>query len=384
MYEMLTTWISSRGLEGATRSVIAKVGLTPDTATDVLNAGKKPLKYSPYHGGFYFWYKRQLLFYQVRQETTHYYAEEEISVTCLGRSPNILKTLLQECRNEYLEKIGNKITIFGHRGSQWKRERVKEPRPLSTVILREREKAPLVKEMKDFLNARTRRWYTQRSIPYRRGYLLYGPPGTGKSSFSLSVAGELGLDIYTVSISSVDDEALKALFEGLPENCVVLLEDIDAAESAHSRESAVENSAPEQGLPMSKRMGVSLSGLLNILDGIASQEDRILIMTTNHIDTLDPALIRPGRVDQKVGFHLVDREIATQIFYYIFGQREASAQGRNESGGSRAERQAMEFARRIPEGKYSPAQVISYLLRHRDAPDAALENIDSWIQSTIQ
>lgn len=47
-----------------------------------------------------------------------------------------------------------------------------------------------------FLDPQTRRWYSEHSIPYKRGYLLYGPPGTGKSSFSLSIAGELDMDIY--------------------------------------------------------------------------------------------------------------------------------------------------------------------------------------------
>jgi chaperone BCS1 len=323
-----------------------------------------------------------LLFYEVRQENFRYFEQEKISVTCLGRSSHILKDLLQECRAEYLDRIRNKITIFGHHGAQWKRERVKEARPLSTVILRECEKAPLVEDMKDFLDSRTRSWYARRSIPYRRGYLLYGPPGTGKSSFSLSVAGELGLDIYAVSIPTVDDQSLKSLFEALPENCVVLLEDIDAVDSAHSRDSPADTPASGQGLTTAKK-GVSLSGLLNVLDGVASQEDRILIMTTNHINALDAALIRPGRVDKTVRFQLVDQDVAMQIFRYIFEQqRDGPTQDCNDPQRLGVESQAREFARRIPEGKYSPAQVMSYLLQHREAPEVALDNIESWVEST--
>lgn len=52
---------------------------------------------------------------------------------------------------------------------------------------------------------------------------------------------------------------------------------------------------------------MSLSALLNVLDGVASQEGRVLIMTTNHIEKLDAALVRSGRVDKKVEFRLADR-----------------------------------------------------------------------------
>lgn len=382
MHDMLTSWISSRGLETAVRSFVAKVGTPSAAAKNELNTNKKALKLLPYHGGFYFWYKGTLLFYEVRQQNTSYVEQEKVELTCLGRSPRVLKDLLQECRSEYLDQIRNKITIFGHHGARWKRERVKEARPLSTVILRESEKVPLVKDMRDFLNPRTRSWYARRSIPYRRGYLLHGPPGTGKSSFSLSVAGELGLDIYAVSIPTVDDQSLKSLFEELPANCVVLLEDIDAVDVAHSRDSTADTLAPGQEVSTAKK-GVSLSGLLNVLDGVASQEDRILIMTTNHIDALDAALIRPGRVDKTVSFQLVDQDVALQIFRYMFDpQPDAPTQDCSDLRRLGVEDQAREFARMIPEGKYSPAQVMSYLLRHRDAPDVALDNIESWVEST--
>ncbi|KAJ5882732.1 uncharacterized protein N7473_011166 [Penicillium subrubescens] len=380
MHDMLTSWISSRGLESTARSFLAKVDTAPGATMN--DTDKKLLKLLPHQGSFYFWYKGQLLFYEARQEDYRYFDQEKITLTSLGRSSYILKDFLQECRSEYLNKIRDKITIFGHRGVQWKRDRVKEARPLSTVILRESEKAPLVADMKDFLNARTRRWYAQRSIPYRRGYLLHGPPGTGKSSFSLSVAGELGLDIYTVSIPAVDDQSLKSLFQELPANCVVLLEDIDAVDSAHSRDSMAATPASGQELSTVTK-GVSLSGLLNVLDGVASQEDRILIMTTNHVNALDAALIRPGRVDRTVRFQLVDQDVAMQIFHYMFAQQgDASNQDPHSQPRLGVESQAREFARKIPEGRYSPAQVMSYLLQHRNEPDVALSNLERWVEST--
>ncbi|KAJ5288354.1 hypothetical protein PENANT_c105G01098 [Penicillium antarcticum] len=335
-YDMLASWITSRGLENAARSFLAKEG-----------------------PGYY---------------------NEKISVTCLGRSSVILKDLLKECQEEYLSHIENSTTIFGHSGAQWKKEKAKRTRPLSTVILRENEKNSLIQDMKDFLEPQTRSWYSEHSIPYRRGYLLHGPPGTGKSSFSFSIAGELGMNIYVVSIPSVDDESLKTLFEELPDTCVVLLEDIDAVGSVYCRELERPNNDLEPG---KEKKGVTLSGLLNVLDGVASQEDRVLIMTTNHIDKLDPALIRPGRVDKKVKFQLADREVTMQIYKFIFGQptEQSSKKTSHAKDDPSIERQAIEFARRVPEEQLSPAQIISYLLQHRHMPRAALTNVGKWVEA---
>lgn len=191
-------------------------------------------------------------------------------------------------------------------------------RPLSTVILDGKQKEPLVTGLKDFLDPQTRRWYSEHSIPYKRGCLLHGPPGTGKKSFSLSIPGELDMDIYVVSIPGANDRLLKGLFAGLPDRCVVLLEDIDAAGAACARDSNLEDS--DSGTDTRpRRRGATLSGLLNVLDGVASQEDRVLIMTANHPPKLDQALTRPGRVDRKVEFQFAGRDTAKEIYRFMFG-----------------------------------------------------------------
>lgn len=138
---------------------------------------------------------------------------------------------------------------------------------------------------------------SNRGIPYRRGYLLYGPPGTGKSSLSFAIAGYFKLKIYIVSLNSpaMNEENLSTLFTDLPKQCVVLLEDIDTAGLTHTRDSKPETSEDPKSLitrlpgasaivptapPQTNSSGrISLSALLNILDGVASQEGRVLIMS---------------------------------------------------------------------------------------------------------
>jgi mitochondrial chaperone BCS1 len=151
--------------------------------------------------------------------------------------------------------------------------------------------------------------------------LLYGPPGTGKSSLSSAIAGHFGLNIYILSLSAINEATLKSLFDKLPSRYIILLEDIDAVSS--NRDAETEDS-PQivTGSPsrISKSAGgkVSLSALLNVIDGVGSQEGRILIMTTNHITRLDEALIRPGRVDKKVKLGLADNQMTADLFCLVF------------------------------------------------------------------
>ncbi|KAG6017584.1 hypothetical protein E4U43_000815 [Claviceps pusilla] len=216
--------------------------------------------------------------------------------------------------------------------------------------------------------------------------LCYAPweGSTGKSSFSLSIASELDMDIYVVSIPSTNDQMLKNLFAALPDRCVVLLEDIDAAGAACSREPSAEDSDSDVGTKTQKN-GVTLSGLLNVLDGVASQEDRVLVMTTNHPEKLDQALIRPGRVDKKVEFQLADRGIAKEIFQFIFSRADKKVEHisqEKECGevGSHAD----EFATTLPESEFSPAEIISYLLPYRFCPAAAAANCSRWVAELRQ
>ena len=139
-------------------------------------------------------------------------------------------------------------------------------------------------DVREFWGARE--WYAQRGIPYRRGYLLHGPPGSGKSSFILALAGEVGCGVAIVNLSErgLTDERLSVLLAKVPPKTILLLEDADAA--------FVERKGGDGGWG-----GVTFSGLLNALDGVAAGEERVVFLTTNWVGRLDEALVRPGRVD---------------------------------------------------------------------------------------
>jgi chaperone BCS1 len=136
---------------------------------------------------------------------------------------------------------------------------------------------------------------------------------------SKSIAGHFGLDIYILSLSAINEANLTSLFAKLLSRCVILLEDVDAVSSNRDAETEDSRQIVTRSRERKPASGkVSLSALLNVIDGVGSQEGRILIMTTNHITRLDEALIRPGRVDKKVKLGLADNKMTADLFCLVF------------------------------------------------------------------
>jgi mitochondrial chaperone BCS1 len=311
--------------------------------------------------------------------------QETVRITVLGRSTQPIKELILDTRDRNLSKRTAKTTIRrpspkeqrGRGRQAWSKVAVRPSRPMSTVVLNDEQKAAILLDINEFLDPLTSKWYSGRGIPYRRGYLLHGPPGTGKSSLSFALAGVFGLDIYCMSLSekTLSEEDLILLFNSLPKRCIVLLEDIDSAGVVTKRETekadeekaqkkakekeekdkdkdgekkddsettasmivkevakAVKSANDSGDRPSGGRsggntdMGITMSGLLNAIDGVASSEGRVLIMTTNYPEKLDDALIRPGRVDMKVDFTLATKHQTRELFIrmYCADSREAA------------------------------------------------------------
>ncbi|AMD21252.1 HEL028Cp [Eremothecium sinecaudum] len=214
---------------------------------------------------------------------------ETVKLTTLYRDRSLFTELLTEAKTLAVKAQTGKTVIYTSWASEWRPfGQPKAKRMLSSVIFDKGVKESIIADVKEFLQ--NGQWYHERGIPYRRGYLLYGPPGSGKTSFIQALAGELDYNICIMNLadSNLSDDRLNYLMNNLPERSIVLLEDIDAA--------FVKRTKSEEGFIN----GVTFSGLLNALDGVASSEEVITFMTTNHPEKLDPAVLRPGRIDFKV------------------------------------------------------------------------------------
>ena len=285
---------------------------------------------------------------------------ETLTLSSFGSRVSPLKHLVDDAVKAAYEDLQDELAVFvltSHWGGAWEKALSKKPRTIESVILDEDLAEGLLADARDFLQASE--WYAAVGIPYRRGYLLYGPPGCGKTSFCQALAGALKLDVcmLTLTNKNLDDNSLAESLRDAPANAIVLLEDVDAV--------FVDRSLQSEG---GRGAGVTFSGLLNALDGVASQEGRLFFMTTNHIEKLDPALIRPGRCDIKVEVRRASRSQAQKLYSRFFaGEPEASAAA---------------FAEALPQYELSMATLQGYLLEHKTDPSGALAHVQRLLRSS--
>ena len=245
-----------------------------------------------------------------------------------------------------------------------------------TIVLDPDVKADLVDDVAAFLAGEA--WYASMGLSYKRGYLLHGPPGTGKSSIILAIAGKAKADIYSVNLSVLkSDIDLDSVFAQIPDRCVVIFEDIDCmgsvvraraacppaavtgtAKAAIAGGPAAADAADATDEAADDSGGVTLSCLLNHLDGAGSNHGRIFVMTSNHPELLDPALVRPGRADMHVRLDLCCLQQIGLFFELFYPGISPPARLLD-----------------IPGGALSPAEVSSTMLQFRRDATRAVETL---------
>ncbi|KAF9172090.1 hypothetical protein BGX21_005458 [Mortierella sp. AD011] len=247
--------------------------------------------------------------------------KQSLTISTVGWDMSLLKMIVKDAMEESYKKKEGKTTIYTSQpyDSYWSSSSTRSPRAFHSVILAEGLKEELLNDITMFRNSA--QWYHDRGVPYRRGYLLHGPPGTGKTSFIVALAGHLRMSVCIVNlgISGLNDQQLDQLLNNAPRNSILLMEDVDAA--------LIKRKA---GKAQSGSNNVTLSGILNALDGITAQEGSVVFMTTNHIRKLAPALIRPGRCDRKMLFDYADKHQIRGMFLKFFLSRSSNGQANNE------------------------------------------------------
>ncbi|KAF9564404.1 hypothetical protein CPC08DRAFT_660571 [Agrocybe pediades] len=321
-YEWFLAWMSSqhaiqaqKRLAPWTRSHQLSVETTVEQRKNGSSSAMFKLVAGP--GTHYFQYKGAWMQVKRERETKSMHLMsgtpwETVTLTTLSRDRGLFPQLLSEARDLAMKGHEGKLVIHTAWGIEWRpfgQPRLK--RPLKSVVLAPGVAENIESDIKAFLDRR--QWYADRGIPYRRGYLLHGPPGSGKTSFIQALAGSLSYDICVLNLSErgLADDKLFHLLSNAPERSFVLIEDIDAAFNKRVQTS-------EDGYQSS----VTFSGFLNALDGVASGEERIIFMTTNHVEKLDPALIRPGRVDLMQLIDDATPEQACILFERFYGGRD--------------------------------------------------------------
>lgn len=315
LFSAIILWLNEHPSNAKAKSLIAYVEKRYNEYSDGVEADEE-ISYTPEgnhflkYGNKWFWFNRN----REKQANNGMFVGmyETINITTLGRRRGSIEKIIKEAHDLALERKRGKVIVHAlNQYGTWEETSYRKPRPLASVIMPQDVIDATYNDLRKFQEAED--WYTNVGIPYRRGYLLYGPPGNGKTSLVFAIASELkhNLAIFNLSSITLTDQELIIAFGNVPKDCFVLIEDIDSAFNQREK--------------MNDGMRITFSGLLNALDGVASAEGRVLFMTTNHKEHLDPALIRPSRIDKQVFIDNAQPDEARRMYLKFFPGQEKEA-----------------------------------------------------------
>ena len=234
----------------------------------------------------------------------------------------ILRELIEEmyriARTKYVEEFTNRdynvktVTVNNNQSeSSWITHKL---RTFDDVFIPASQKKFLIESIDAYINNRD--FYIKNNIPNHFGILLYSKPGHGKSSIAQAIADHVGAELIVVNgdaISEIQDVIEHSMGTNSMDDKiyrVLLFEDIDSGLFNLTRETDKKDD--------DKKKNVGMATILNALDGIGAPTNVIYVFTTNHVEALDPAFIRPGRCDIHLKIEGVAKETLCDFLTYHY------------------------------------------------------------------
>lgn len=235
--------------------------------------------------------------------------------------------------------------------TRWKSIQFKHPSTFDSIAMETDLKEKVKSDLESFL--KSKQYYHRLGRVWKRSYLLYGPSGTGKSSFVAAMANFLCYDVYDIDLFKISDESdLKFLLLQTTNKSIIVVEDLDR-------------------FLIEKSSALSLSALLNFMDGILTSccaEERVMIFTVNCKEQVEPAILRPGRIDVHIHFPLCDFSAFKNLAINYLGVKEHKLFPQVEeifqNGAS-----------------LSPAEIGELMIANRNSPSRAIKSVISALQT---
>jgi len=382
VYEAVQTYLSVRSSSAAKRLKLKK----PPNNKDFTFSMDKNEQISDEYKGIKVWWvfhsresKQQIIFSRNPSDEKRYYEltfhkkhKQKIFDQYLPHVMAEAKTLEIRSRHRkiYTNKSDSKDYEFRNR--VWTPVVFDHPSTFETVALEPEEKQKIIEDLKRF--SRGEKYYRHVGRAWKRGYLLHGPPGTGKSSMIAAMANFLEYDIYDLELTQVKNNTeLRKLLIATTNKSIIVIEDIDCSLDLTDRKKkkkpqkdadkeASDPSKPDES-ESNEDSKVTLSGVLNFTDGLWSccGSERLFVFTTNHIDRLDPALLRSGRMDRHIflsfctfgAFKILARNYLSIEDHELFS----------------------EIQDLIEAAQMTPADVTEHLMKMADDPTTALHDL---------
>lgn len=307
LFTNIMNYLHDHTTENSSRTLTFDTYWDGEQHTAVLTMGK---------GNHFFFYKGRLLILN-RQELESSGSEiqkEQVTLTVLGRSHSIFKEILKENTPE----VTNHLLNISEYRDCWDIVMRTRKVPLGELALNPETKDLLVREIEYFENSEDQ--YRRQGLPYKLTMLLHGLTGSGKSSVIRSLASTYNKTICEMNIGEFNDKTFRNALRSVPKNSIVTIEDFDSASATKTR-TGVSDGVHEsskgtdaEDIKMDDWSGLTLSGILNSLDGVASLDGVIIVLTTNVRDAIDPALLRSGRIDTTIELPLIRAEVVRQHF----------------------------------------------------------------------
>lgn len=280
--------------------------------------------YNP-HSTYTFKYKSNEFIVQVRMD------DERRQIDLTGEDIKVLKEFTDEVCDQYFElcfgtdtEEGLNLYYYSCSDQCFKPKKLRILKTFENVYLRTGMIENVKKDINEF--KANKEFYKKQGIPYKRGYMLYGVPGTGKTSLVIAIATELSWGLYKLGLRQLTEKSIYQAVRMIPPKSVVLIEEIDAhiyndrrgdseesnfslikprQNTSEDKQKTKNNDGEKDGLDLYTKMAVSV--LMDILDGYEYLNECVVVLTTNNPNSIDEALIRPGRIDLHLEFKKLEK-----------------------------------------------------------------------------